>query len=243
MVKFIVFCAKLFIVALVSLLFASCNKFENRLVGNEIIKTEVRTLEQPFTKISVSRGLNVEVKQGEKVEVSVEADNNLLSHIITKVVGQTLEISTDENIYSAKKKIVYVTMPTIEGLETSSGSNLSTQSTIKGNSLFISASSGSLINVSAEFDSILSDASSGSTISLAGKALKLSTDSSSGSSLNANNLIANDVKSQASSGSSTSVQAQVSLTATASSGSSINYSGIAKNVVKNTSSGGSVSSK
>jgi len=74
-----------------------------------------------------------------------------------------------------------------------------------------------------------------------GKALKVKTASSSGSTIDAKNLMANEVTSQTSSGSSTSVYPIVKLDAKASSGSSISYHKIPKTVSKEESSGGSVS--
>ena len=78
-------------------------------------------------------------------------------------------------------------------------------------------------------------------MNIEGKALKLYTDSSSGSSIDANNLLANEVNSQSSSGSSTNVHPISSLNAKASSGSSINYNTNPKNVKVDESSGGSIS--
>jgi len=71
--------------------------------------------------------------------------------------------------------------------------------------------------------------------------LNLNTDSSSGSSIDARELLANDVVSETSSGSTTNTHPILSLNGKASSGSSIHYNGSPKTVVKEESSGGSVS--
>ena len=85
MIKFIVFCTKFLIAAIVALLFTSCNQVFDGIKGNGNVQTEKRTITEKFTKISVSRGLEVIVEQGNEVAVEVEADQNLLSHITTKV--------------------------------------------------------------------------------------------------------------------------------------------------------------
>jgi hypothetical protein len=247
MVKVIVFCTKFIVTVLVALLFASCgsNVF-NGIKGNGNVQTEKRNIAEKFTKISVNRGIEVVVEQSDAVMVEVEADQNLLSHITTKVENGTLVVSSDENIYSAEVEIVHVKMPVIEGLETTSGSNIKSKGVLKSASdvtnIRVASSSGSEIEANLEFDSINAESTSGSTITLSGKALKIRTATSSGSTINAQSLIANEVAAEATSGSSNDVHAAVKLVAKASSGASIDYSGAPKNISKEETSGGSVSS-
>jgi len=241
MIKFIVFCTKILVVAIVALLFSSCNQAFNGIKGDGNVQIEQRKIDENFTKISVNRGLEVIVEQADVIGVEVEADQNLLSHITTKVVNGTLEISSDENIYSAEKETIRVKMPTIESLETTGGSNLSSKNTLKGLNLELKTNSGSEIEVTSEFDNISSESTSGSHITISGKALKFTSESSSGSEIDAKSLLVNEVISQSTSGSSTSVHPLVSLKAKASSGSSIEYDGTPKKIEKEETSGGSVS--
>lgn len=247
MVKVIVFCTKFIVSVLVALLFASCgsNVF-NGIKGNGNVQTEKRNIAEKFTKISVNRGIEVVVEQSDAVMVEVEADQNLLSHITTKVENGTLVVSSDENIYSAEVEIVHVKMPIIDGLESTSGSNIKSKGVLKSASdatnIRVASSSGSEIEANLEFDSINAESTSGSTITLSGKALKIRTATSSGSNISAQSLIANEVNAEATSGSSNDVHAAVKLVAKASSGASIDYSGTPKNISKEETSGGSVSS-
>jgi len=247
MVKVIVFCTKFIVTVMLALLFASCgsNVF-NGIKGNGNVQTEKRTITEKFTKISVNRGIEVIVEQSETVAVEVEADQNLLSHITTKVENGTLVISSDENIYSADSETVRVKMPVVEGLETTSGSNIKSNGTLKSvasaTEIRVSSSSGSEIEATLEFDSINAESTSGSTITLSGKSLKLRTATSSGSHIDAESLLSNEVTAEATSGSSTDVHPLVNLVAKSSSGSSIDYTGTPKNISKEETSGGSVSS-
>lgn len=247
MVKVIVFCTKFIVTVLVALLFASCgdNVF-NGIKGNGNVQTEKRTITEKFTKILVSRGLEVVVEQANEVFVEVEADQNLLSHITTKVENGVLVISSDENIYSSDSETVRVKMPIIEGLEATSGSNIKTNGTLKSTAtetnIRVSTTSGSEIEANLEFDSINAESTSGSTITLSGKALKIRTATTSGAEINAETLLANEVTAEATSGSSTEVHPLVNLVAKANSGASIDYSGMPKNISKEETSGGSVSS-
>lgn len=242
MIKFIILCTKAIIVAIVALLFTSCNQVFNGIKGNGNVQTEERKITEKFTKISVSRGLDVIVEQSDKVFVEVEADENLLKHITTKVVNGTLEISSDENIYNAEVETVRVKMPMLESVETTSGSTLNSKGVLTGLDLAVKSSSGSEIEVTAEYDNISSESTSGSNIILSGKALKFRAASSSGSEIEADGLLANDVNAQATSGSSVEAHPLVSLNAKASSGASVDYSGHPKTIEKEETSGGSVSS-
>lgn len=247
MVKLIIFCTKLLIATTVALLFASCNGNNfTGIKGNGNVQTEKRTITEKFTKISVSRGLEVILEQANSVSVEVEADQNLLSHITTKVENGTLVITSDVNIYTADAETIRVKMPVIEALEATSGSNIKSNGTLKSTSnattFKAKTSSGSEIDATLEMDAIDAESTSGSTITLSGKTLKFSAASSSGSELNAENLLANQVFAQATSGSSLEVHPLVSLNAKASSGASIDYNGTPKNISKEETSGGSVSS-
>ena len=244
MIKFIIVCTKILVLAIAALLFSSC-KFDldlgDGIDGNGNVKKETRNINEKFTKIDVSSGIEVEIEQADITSVEVEADSNLLQHITTKVVNGTLEITTDENIDSSKAETVRIKMPIVEALTATSGSSIQTNNTVRGNSIQIKSSSGSEVEATLEFENIDLETTSGSSATLLGKVLKFSSKSSSGSKIEADKLEANEVYAQATSGSSTNVNAILLLNAKASSGSSINYLGKAKSVIKEETSGGSVS--
>jgi hypothetical protein len=242
MVKVIIFCTKIIIVAALALLFTSCGTgIFNGIKGTGNVQKEMRTISEKFTKISVSRGIEVIVEQGNDVFVEVEADQNLLQHITTKVESGTLLVSSDENIYSADAETVHIKIPVIDALDTTSGSTIKSKSTLKGTNISVKSSSGSEIELALEYDTISCESTSGSSINLSGKALKSILETSSGSTISAAELLANDVIAQAASGSTIEVHPLVSLKAKASSGASINYDSNPKTVSKEENSGGSVS--
>ena len=245
MVKFIVFCTKAITVTLVALLLSSCHvrdlRLGNGIDGNGNVIKQNRNVETNFTKVDVSRGLVVIVEQSNTNFVEVEADENLQSHITTKVENGTLFITTDEDIDEASAKTIYVKLPVLSEITISSGSSVNSKNVLTGTDISVKTSSGSEADLNLEYDAIKSKASSGSSINLKGKALTLDTDTSSGSSFEAKNLLVNDVVAEASSGSSIEVHRILKLTGKASSGSSISYDSSPKTVTKSESSGGSVS--
>ena len=232
------------IILLITITFASCNANLNLgdgIDGSGNVVTEKRSINTPFTKIDASTGVEVIVEQGATTEVEVEVDDNLMEHIVTRVENGTLIVKIDGNINTMESAIVRVSTKTIEGLESSSGATIRSKSTLKGTNLTAKTSSGSTINTDLEYEKVESESSSGSEITLSGKALIVKTNSSSGSTINAQELAANEITAESTSGSNTTVNPIVLLNAKASSGSSIVYVKDPKKVIKEESSGGSVS--
>jgi hypothetical protein len=244
MLKLITLITKFIVAALMALLFSSCGHSINLgpgIKGSGNITTETRTANEDFKKIEVSRGIKVIVEQSDNKSITVEADDNLQQHIITKIENGVLTINSDEGYNATETPIVKVKMPVTNGLSTSSGSEITSLGTLITENIDVESSSGSRINITVEADAIKIESTSGSNIEVGGKALKVETSSSSGSTIDAKNLMANEVFSQTSSGSSTSVYPIVKLDAKASSGSNISYHKIPKTVSKEENSGGSVS--
>lgn len=243
MLKLITLITKFIVAALMALLFASCGHSMNfnGIKGSGNITTETRTANQDFKKIEASNGIKVIVEQSDNKSITVETDDNLQQHIITKIENGVLKIESDENYNTTETPLVKVKMPVTNGLSTSSGSEITSSGTLISENMDVKSSSGSQININVEADAIKIESTSGSSIEVGGKALKVETSSSSGSTIDAKNLMANEVFSQTSSGSSTDVYPIVKLDAKASSGSNISYHKIPKTVSKEESSGGSVS--
>lgn len=249
MLKIIMHFAKIIVTAFIVLVFGSCRSnsdsgyYENNseIKGSGTIVTETRNIDQDFQKIEASRGVEVIIEQTDQKSVIVDADDNLMVHIITKVENGTLVIRTDNNYVSKKAPKITIKMPVINSVSSSSGSSISSANVLKSTNFNADSSSGSSINVNIESDNIELSSSSGSKLIARGKALKLKTDSSSGSKINAGDLLANEVKSDVSSGANTVITPIVSLDADASSGGTIRYTKTPKSITKDESSGGSVS--
>ncbi len=244
MIKIITLLTKFIVTALLALLFSSCNSgfnFGNGIKGSGNITTETRPATQDFKNIEVSQGIKVNVEQADNTSITVETDDNLQEHIITKIENGVLKIESDKNYNATESPIVNVKMPIVNGLSASSGSEIKSSKKLISNTINVKSSSGSRITIEVESDAITLESSSGSEIKAGGKALKLETTSSSGSSINAKDLMSNEVIAQTTSGSSTSVYPILKLDAKASSGSSIDYYKVPKTVAKEENSGGSVS--
>lgn len=236
MIKVFVHIAKAAVAIIAALLFTSCMGIN----GSGNIVTEKRTVNGAFTKISAKDGLEVYISQGNTVTISVEADDNLQHHIKTEVSGGTLKVYTDKNMHSSSATIVSITLPTLEGIESSGGTSVKGNTVFKTNNLVLDAGGGSHIEISADAQKITLDASGGSNSTIKGTTATFNVDASGGSSVDAGSLVASTVDADASGGASVTVNAVKKLTADASGGSSINYVKTPESLQKDASSGGSV---
>lgn len=229
---------KLFVLVLLGLLSTSC--LMTGVIGSRNVTTENREINEDFTGIKVSQGIEVVLTQDSQVSLSAEMDDNLHELLITEVEDDILKMYFEKNVSKRKASIIYLSMPKISSIKTSSGAEVDANNTLKVNDLFVDASSGSEINLRVDANSIESESSSGSEIDLTGTCISFSADSSSGSQIDADELQAETVNAEASSGSDINVYASESITAKASSGASIDCEGNPKEKSIKKSSGGDV---
>jgi len=139
-----------------STLFSSCHirdiQIGDGIDGNGNVTRQTRNVEKNFSKIDANRGLNVTIEQSNSYSVEVEADENLQSHITTKVEDDTLIITSDENIDQATAKKIHVKMPNLVDIETSSGASVTTNGVYSGTEISIRTSSGSETVANLEFE-------------------------------------------------------------------------------------------
>ncbi|NOU59441.1 head GIN domain-containing protein [Marinifilum caeruleilacunae] len=208
--------------------------------GNGNVKTQDREVGS-FSAIASSSGIDVYLRQGDKESVTVEADENLLDIIVTRVKGDKLIIKTEDPIRRAKKLDVYVTFVNVNEITVSSGSDLESSSMLKFETLDISVSSGADAKLELQADDVTCSVSSGADANLSGTTNSFYGKASSGSDLRATDLKAKHCKAKASSGGDVSVYATESIEASASSGGDVNYYGDPTKVNVSSSSGGDVS--
>lgn len=206
--------------------------------GNGEVVTEKREITDDFTIVSAQEGLDVYLTQSKSFKIEVEADANVIDLIGTDIKDGKLRIHAKENIGRATKK-VYVSLPEVTGLRSSSGAHLTAEQTVKSDKLEIDASSGSILEVEVVAGDVEIDASSGANIDISGRANMLYVDGSSGANIDAKDLQSKTCDADASSGSNVSVNVSDRLTADATSGGNIAYAGD-PTVKKNKSVSGSV---
>ncbi|MBD0833318.1 head GIN domain-containing protein [Aestuariibaculum sediminum] len=234
---------KIIITSILSMSLFSCNfdiSINPGVKGNGKVLTQKRSVNEPFTGIKASEGLDVYVTQSDKVNVVVEADENLQDLIITEVDNGILKIHTKKNIGRSKAKKVTVSFKDITSIKSTSGSSVKGTNTVVENDLILESSSGSDIKIDVNTHNLTCKTSSGSDIKVSGNTKSLSVESSSGSDFKGANLIAESSQVKASSGADITVNTLKDLTAKASSGADIKYLGDPEIINKDSSSSGSV---
>jgi hypothetical protein len=213
------------------------------ITGNKNITTQERSITEVFTKIDVQEGISVYITMSSDEKITVEADENLQEVIKTEIKDGILKIYSYPNIRKAKARNVYVSIPNITGVKTSSGARAFSENTLINESINVKSSSGSTIELQISTTNLTSKSSSSSSIKLTGRTTNLKAESSSSSFTNAFGLKAKNVVAKASSGSTIQVTATENLDGKVSSGGSIKHKGNPKHIDRHTSSGGNISAE
>ena len=187
--------------------------------------------------------MNVYISEGNETTIIVKADENLLEVIETEVNGDVLKVSCSSNIRKAKMKKVFITVPNLEAISASAGSNVFSKTVLNFDELDVSASAGSNVTLEINSENTTASASAGSNLKLEGKTNSLHAKASSGSNIKAGKLKTANSEAKVSSGANIWISAHKSLKGNASSGGNVFYYGNPKNTDINRSSGGNVIKK
>lgn len=231
---------KIIVSSLLSLSLFSCNfdiNLNSGVKGNGNVLTKEREINEPFTSIKATEGLDVYLTQSNDEQVSVETDENLHELIITKVEDGVLKIYCEKNIGRCKAKNVFVNFKTLNHIKSTSASDVVSTNTIVTNDLLLESTSGSDMTLNINTNSLTCKTTSGSHLKVSGNTKNLIIESTSGSDFKGENLIAQSSQVKATSGADITVNTLKNLTANASSGADIKYLGNPEKISKNSSSG------
>ncbi len=211
--------------------------------GSGVTVTQNRNTDN-FTGVSVGGNFDVEIKTGSDTKVRIEADDNVIDDIETRVENNQLKISMKNGMsYNNVHMKVFITAPKINKISSSASADVNVIDALASDEkIIINASSGSSVKAAVNAPGTEADASSGAEIDLTGRTQKFDVEVSSGASVDAYELLSENTKVQTSSGATAQVHASIQLDASASSGGSVSYRGAAA-LIKKQSSGGTVEKK
>ena len=230
---------KLLILAAVAFSAASCAHIE----GSGNIVTEKRETGN-FKGISVGGSFEVELKTGPVISVEVEADDNLIKLIETRVSGDILKIESKDH-YSINDGHfkVYITAPEIRQIKCSGAANVKALDVLKSDSkISLDASGAGNIKASVDAPEIETEASGAGDIELSGRTREYSARATGSGNIKSGKLLSENTDAEASGAGSVHVHSSVNLKAHASGAGSVYYRG-GGNVQKNVSGAGSVKSE
>ena len=196
--------------------------------SGDIIK-ETRVVES-FNAIEAGGIFNITVVKGSPQSLVIEADDNLMEHISSKVKNGELKLSTHGNINNSTKMNVYITMPNLIGFDLSGVSKLTSESRFENDRMEIEQSGASSASLKIQCDKLDLDVSGAANITLSGYAKKLSAEASGASNLNAYDLEVEHAVVDCSGAASAKLTINKSLNGEASGAASIKYKGNPNNV-------------
>jgi len=194
-----------------------------------------------FTGISAGGGFEVELKNGPVTEVRVEADDNIMRYIETRVSGNVLSITTKSgtNFIDGHYK-VYIIAPEINSVKSSGAASIIIKNILKDSEkIGFEASGAASINGEVDAPKIATEASGAANITLSGRTMDHNAEASGSATLKTGDLLSESTKVHASGAANVNVYASVKLDADANGAASIHYKGAAS-VSKKTSGAASV---
>jgi hypothetical protein len=190
-----------------------------------------------FSRINVSSGIDLVIRQGNRIDVVAEARNNeMLESILTEIEGNTLKIYSKKKVFIPSPRKVYITFRNLEGLKATGGSDITAESVIDVSNLVLGAYGGSDVEMEILADDLQCKTSGGSDADLKGKVKKFTAEASGGSDIKAKELVTESCDLEVSGGSDAYITVNKELNVKATGGSDVTYYGSAK--IKNVNSSG-----
>lgn len=222
---------------------SSANAQRKKVKGSGNVETEKRDL-SGFTGVKTGTAIDIYLSQGDKFEVVVEADDNLIEYIITKVDDGVLKVYFDKvNVRGAEKRVVHVTMKEIDYLSASSAGDIIGQTSVKADDLKIKTSSAGDVKLEVYAKNLNLSTSSSGDISLSGEADYMEARTSSAGDIKAFELTVKEADVTASSAGDIKITVTERLHARASSAGDVQYRGNPAKVDARSSSAGDVTKK
>lgn len=220
---------KILIIVLVSLYCTACTQMN----GSGNIVSEDRNIGN-FTGIEAGGAFEVELRNGEVVKVRVEADDNLINLIETKVDGNILKITSKSGrrLNNGYFK-VFITAPEINYIYMSGAASVIIKDILKNKEkIKLQASGAASIKGELESPEVETEASGAATINISGRTQKYIAESSGSATTKSSQLLSETTTASSSGAANLHVFSSVSLKANASGASEIRYKGGGSTVIK-----------
>lgn len=193
-----------------------------------------------ITGVHVASGIDLELTQGANQSVVVQADENLMEYILTRVENGVLRIYSEVNIMNTKSKVVKVTVKDINRLQASSAGDIEGKSVIKSDALRIDVSSAGDVEIAVDVRELNIEVSSAGDLDISGSADVMNAAVSSAGDLDAPELKVREANIEVSSSGDAEIYVTERLTAKSSSAGNVYYGGNPEYVDARSSSSGNI---
>ena len=196
----------------------------NGVRGDGNVVKEERNVKE-FNEIQISGAYMVFLTQGSKEELIIEADENLMDLITTKVVDGKLKIYNKKDIRSSKKMNIYLTFVEIDELSVSGAVDIEGTNKFTLNELSLNVSGAAEIFLDIELKELDAELSGASEFEIRGFAKEVVIEISGASELDASDFKVEEMQIEISGAADAKVFATESLEINASGASNIKYRG------------------
>jgi hypothetical protein len=142
-----------------------------------------------FSGIEAGGVFHVYLRQGSQYALEIETDDNVISHISTKVQGNTLVLSMEKKVQKVHDLNVFLTLPELTHLNLSGASELEGVSTFSANHLKLNLSGAAELELNLEANQLIADLSGAAEVELTGTSEQVRLRMSGSASLDAESLI------------------------------------------------------
>jgi hypothetical protein len=149
-------------------LFSSCRRFRC-VKGTGNVRTETRKM-TGFTKIDISGGYKVTLKQDSSESISITTDDNLFKYIQTNIEGSTLKLRSRRNICSSGETIVIIGVKNLDKISASGAVEVRSDGRLTVQDLNFDLSGSTKIDMELYAGRVRTDASGSTEVYLKGQA-------------------------------------------------------------------------
>jgi hypothetical protein len=153
---------KLILIGLIAIGAMGLTSCEPDIVGNNVVEREFRRTAY-FDEIELNIPAEVILRQGTAKDIEIEAEDNVLSVLDTRISNNTLRITYNGNWVRTNYKVkIWIQVPDIEAIRVSGSGKVISDNTIIGKNLELRMSGSGLIDVAAEVKNEVAASVSGS---------------------------------------------------------------------------------
>ena len=196
---------------------------------------------QSFDKLNVFGNIQVEMRQGEKESVEIFATNVNLSEVETEINDKLLKIKMRSNLFDENVKVkVILIYKEIREISSNAAAKIIVKDIIKGDKLFVEATSGARIELKVELNAVELKAYQGAHIDISGKVVLQESFVNTGGVLSGSSFVSDDVFIKMNTGGKAEIVVHKLIDANVNTGASLNYFGKPEKENINTSLGGKI---
>lgn len=207
--------------------------------GSGHVVTEAREA-LPFMNVEVIGNLKVILQQGDSLTIKIEADDNLLELVDTRINDNNLRIGITDAISHESEITAYITLTDLSRVSATNNSVITANDLINGSHLELEIKNGAQTSMQLNYEKVNLVLTSGAAANLNGKSETFHAEISTGSLLDARFFETSECNITSRTGSQAKVYVTDYLKATARGGSIIYFRGEPSRIERFTSGGGTI---